>query len=163
MRDHPFEDNLKLIQDQVSDSLLRDSSDGCEGLLTTFGSILRRGSKAEIKLLVLSLRKHRTEKASLGTTPTVSRRKDIEAAAPSFEDVAHTSDLGSYSQALKEYGEQIGVQPHFTTETKQFYPPRFEASLVFKGLNIRAEAKSKKEARQRAAKEACQNLGIRVE
>ncbi len=162
LRDHPFEENLNLIQDQVPETLLRDSCDSYEGLLTTVGSILREGSKADIRLLVLSLRKHRSEKASLGTSPMAANRKAVEVAASGSQDIASPADLGCYAQALKEYGERVGAQPHFRIESQGLNSPAFEASLIFQGLNIKARGKSKKEARHRAAKQGCQNLRLPV-
>jgi dsRNA-specific ribonuclease len=162
LREYPYEEHLKLLQDQTSDGLFRDSSDDYEGLMTTIGSILHEGSIEETRLLVLSLRNHRAERSSLECHMTKTSSHTLEHGEATVEDASVVGDCGRYMTALKEYSERMGHGLRIVIDPKGLDPPSFEASWDFQGLRLSAIGKSKKEARQKLARDFCQRLSIKV-
>lgn len=98
LREYPFGEHLKLLQDQLSDDLVRDSSDDYEGLMTTIGSILRKGSSEELKLLVLSIRRNRGE----ATSPSIAFPKpDVRELEKLKSSEEHTESSKTWAGSLR--------------------------------------------------------------
>jgi dsRNA-specific ribonuclease len=64
--------------------------------------------------------------------------------------------------ALKEHGDESSVAPVYHTQTLSLEPSLFRATVTFQGFTFEGKAKTKKQARHYAAKEACEYLDIKI-
>lgn len=142
-----------------------------ETLITLTGSICRQGSVAEKRALLSALRKGETNRsfdARSGLDSSKSQRQPYESPERSNEhqtdgDVGSVADVGYYTSILKEYGDKIRVAPDYKTKTITLVPPQFRATLSFQGSTYDGQASSKKEARHKASKKACERLQLRFD
>ena len=140
--------------------LYRDNSDDYEGLMTTIGSILRRGDHATKRMLIQSLRRFGGEQlGEVIPREAVTRSKKTSRTDP-LKSISGTMDFGRYVAKLKEHADSLGVEFPTTLEEITIKPPLYEATVHLEKEKFTARAKSKKEARQQAAYKACKGLRI---
>ena len=159
-RQYSHGDNLKYIQDQMPAVLYRDNSDDYEGLMTTIGSILRRGDHTTKRMLIRSLRRFGGEQSGelIPEEPAVPN-EGVSRTEP-LTRTSETMDFGRYVAKLKEHADSLGVEFATTVEEITIRPPLYEATVHLRKERFTARAKSKKEARQQAAYKGCKGLRI---
>ncbi len=154
-REYPFTETLRYIQGRVEASLFRNSSDDYEGLMTLIGSKLRKKNRSEMRTMIIGLREYKSDGVHVVRGESIAKSQD------SYAEI-DTAGLGRYATTLKEHGEKHGAIVRCIARPLSTYPPRYEATLMYQGTMVKAEAKSQREARQKAAMKACDKLDITV-
>lgn len=72
-------------------------------------------------------------------------------------------DLPRYTSALKEYGDQRGQAYSWPTRQISTTPVRFRCIIRMDGRTYDGVARSKKQAKHLASREACQDLNIEIQ
>lgn len=95
------------------------------------------------------------------TRKGVSARKHAHKMEQFVDDTnVITLDLGRYSTALKEYGDKHEFVPMYHVTEMCRVPPRFRAIVTVDEAVYVGTAKTKKQARHEAAREACLEMEI---
>ena len=76
--------------------------------------------------------------------------------------VAASAKSAQYTMILKELGDESGVAPEYRLETLSMDPPIFKAHVSFRDMTFESTARTKKEAKHQASRQACEYHGIRV-
>lgn len=125
--------------------------------MVTLGAIVHEGD-ADMRILVDELLKQ--DDPCHIKLP--SRREEKPLVVPKSYQTPLAAASGKDISTLKEFGDRIGALPLYDENTIRNQPPLFETILRFNGRKFRAEGKSKKEARQVAAHQACKVFGLVV-
>ena len=132
--------------------------------LTGIGAIVRKGSREQKTALLHTLRQH-----AASSECQDRRSAGADAGQNGWWSPHHTfasseslpiANLGQYSVALKENGDQHGFVPEYAVQGVSTSPPQFKAVVSFKGFSFEGVARNKKQARHLAAREACNYLKI---
>jgi dsRNA-specific ribonuclease len=61
---------------------------------------------------------------------------------------------------LKEYGDDIGEQPEYTSDMISLEPPVFKERVTLQGVTEEGTGRTRKEAKHRASQKACQRMRL---
>ena len=135
--------------------------------MTGIGAIVRKGSRDQKAALLLTLRQHAapSESQDQGLGLADASRGDwwsppVQPSASNEKLPA--SSLGQYAVVLKEHGDQHGFVPEYVIQNVSTSPPKFKAIVLFQGFSFEGIARSKKQARHLAARDACNYLQIQT-
>lgn len=181
-QDYPYEQNLRVLQDQLQHDLWRDTRTEYKDLIVTVGRIQRLGTAHDKTHLKRSLRHFggdpargvpsdtETSRAPV-SPPTLTSPFPAEASPQSNERPRRPKgrhmpeeDAGEMASplhvvALEEYGDSVGESPHYSFRRSQ---PLAETTMTFRGRTLESSGKTVKEAKQQVAKAACAEFGLHV-
>ena len=174
MRAYPARPLLKALQARgISTSEFGDldgKQDAYRALSSLTGAVVRKGNREQKALLISTLR-DTTSMGSSSDVQDISRPSSVLTTdagndtnhwgASTIEEMTN-AELAPYTMALKEHGDESSITPVYHTQTVSLYPPLFKATVAFKGFTFEGKAKTKKQARHYAAKEACKYLEIKI-
>jgi Double-stranded RNA binding motif len=139
-------------------------------LLALVGMIIRTGNEKEKWTTISILRRH-------PEAFTINNRQNAEVPKPKErEDRAKVFPRGDqplkatpasvnsaqYTMILKELGDESGVAPKYSLEILSLDPPRFKATVSFRDITFESTARTKKEAKHQASRQACEHFGFKV-
>lgn len=134
------------------------------------GAVVRKGDRRQKAVLLTVLRQYgATSQASDFPHPRNGKARgegsvrEYPQKVEQFVDEINTSssDLGRYATALKEYSDKHGMALTYRVDELSKVPPRFRAIVVVDETSTYVgTAKTKKQARHEAAKEACLEMDI---
>jgi dsRNA-specific ribonuclease len=111
-------------------------------------------------MLIQSLRRFGGEQLGAVIPHEPAVRNEKIARIEPLTSLSENMDLGRYVTKLKEHADSLGVEFPTTVEEVTIKPPLYKATVHLTKEKLTAQAKSKKEARQRAAFNACKGLRI---
>lgn len=174
MRCFPYRKSLETLQNQgITSSETGQGSPQCDPhptLLALVGMIIRTGNEDE-KRTVISILRRRPE------TATVDERQKAEVPKPKQREkrikgfprddeprkvALASANNAQYTMTLKELGDESGVSPQYSLETLSLDPPMFKATVSFRDTTVHSTARTKKEAKHQASRQACEQLGLKV-
>ncbi|KAK1030003.1 hypothetical protein LTS16_019264 [Friedmanniomyces endolithicus] len=153
-REYPYGSALRSVHNHKSRDMLRDATDDHEELMTTIGAIFRTDSRSAREQLVTLIEEQCTLRDEYDTTSKIATKMG------QFDEILGPAASGEDIQVLKEHGDEKGVKVEYIDTKIQVQPPRFEATVLFNKYEAKADGRSKKEARQKAAQKACIHLGV---
>ncbi len=174
MQSYPYSQVLRLLRSQNIQALnlnhLQDDQDPYQALLALAGAIVRVGTREEkVKLMatlrepVVHNRSTNPQKAdALSSKPCPDSWSGSKVKASFSNETLSKAELAPYSIALKEHGDKCNVLPEYTVQALSLYPPKFRAIVSFKDYTFEGSARTKKQAKHCAAKEACAYLDVKV-
>lgn len=148
----------------------KEDEDAHWALVSLTGGVIRKGSRDQKALLISTLRIPLSMEVPTGHRDSTDSSSVMNANPSTDNDGqrwgeltstgSNDAELASYSTALKEYGDKLGIAPVYRVETLSTYPPHLKATMTFQGHTFEGEAKTKKQARHRAAQDACERFEI---
>lgn len=138
-------------------------------MMFCIGAVVRNGDRKQKAALLSVLRQYKVkpDRPSSFWSPAgnaregVSGRKHAHKMEQFVDDTNVTTlDLGRYATALKEYGDKHEFVPTYHVMEMCRVPPRFRAIVTVDGSVYVGTAKTKKQARHEAAREACLEMEI---
>ena len=170
----PYRKSLELLRNQgITSSEIGLGFTQCDPhatLLALVGLIIRTGNEDE-KRTVISILRRRPEAS------TIDERQKAELLKPKerekqtnifpWGDKSCNVTLASannarYTMILKELGDESGVSPKYSLETLSLDPPLFKATVSFLDITANSTARTKKEAKHQASRQACEHLGFKA-
>lgn len=140
-------------------------------MMFCIGAVVRKGDRRQKATLLTVLRRQLTvlehldmSRARSDTSQrTASARKYPQQAEHLVDDFDMSgADLGRYATALKQDSDKRGLLPAYDVEELSQIPPRFRAMITLEGSTYTGTAKTKKQARHKAARQACSDRDIQV-
>jgi hypothetical protein len=154
-REFPCKDVLIKFQQKAPKEFWRQGWDDYEELMVTLGAIVNEGDE-NMRMFVDGLLQ-RENRGDVKAQYARERQPSIFLKLPQSSLPAPS---GKDITLLKEFGNKIGQLPKYDEERVQDLPPLFRSILCFDAKKYKGEGKSKKEARQMAAHQACGELRI---
>lgn len=139
-------------------------------MMFCIGAVVRRGDRNQKATLLAVLRQHIVKSDYAGSIrtqidDTIKREsaREYSSKVEQFLDNETSSavDIGRFATALHEYSAQHSIKPIYRVIQLSIDPPRFQAFVAVAGDTYEGFAKTKRQARQEAAKRACLKRNIR--
>lgn len=174
MRCFPYRKSLELLQAQGITSskhgLGSAQHDPHPRLLALVGMIIRSGNEKETRAMISILRRHSEASTINGRqkaeVPKPKEREDRTKVLPGGDTSRKVTPVSAnsaqYTMILKELGDESGVAPKYSLETLSMDPPLFKAQVSFRDITFESTARTKKEAKHRASRQACEHLGVKI-
>ena len=173
MRCFPYRKSLELLQAQgitsSENGLGSAQNEPHPRLLALVGMIIRTGNEKEKRTMISILRRHpeaSTSKARqkaevVKPKEREERSKVLPRSDESRKVTPASANSARYTMILKELGDESGVAPKYSLETLSLEPPMFKATVTFRDLTTASTARTKKEAKHQASRQACEQLGFK--
>ncbi|KAK5069403.1 hypothetical protein LTR51_008653 [Lithohypha guttulata] len=138
-------------------------------MMLCIGAIVRKGDRRQKAALLAVLRGQGGPVENSGVSQPRSSTTQHEGRTRRYpRKVEHfvgdvsiaASELGRYATALKEHSDKHGLVPTYKVDEVSKIPPHFRAFVMVDGSTYTGTAKTKKQARHEAAKEACLEMDI---
>jgi Double-stranded RNA binding motif len=174
MRCFPYRKSLELLQAHGITSsepgLWSAQHDPHARLLALVGMTIRTGNEKEKQAMISILRRHSEASTINGQEkveePKSKEREDRTKVFPhgdiSGKVTTASANSAQYTMILKELGDESGVPPKYSLETLSLDPPLFKATVSFRDITFESTARTKKEAKHQASRQACEHLGFKV-
>lgn len=138
-------------------------------MMFCIGALVRSGNRQHKAALLTVIRQHlanlgHTGSSRIRTEEYVKRENDQQYSPKerySENEYLPEINLGRYATALHEFSSQNSYEPTYRVITLSKYPPRYQATVTVAGASYESVAKSKRQARQDAAKKACLKMDIK--
>jgi Double-stranded RNA binding motif len=173
MRCFPYRKSLELLLTQeitLSEHGLGSAQhDPHPRFLALVGMVMRTGSEKDKRTMVSILRRQSKASTNNGRqNANVPKPKEGEGRTKVFpggdkssNGTPASANSGQYTMILKELGDESGVAPNYSLETLSLDPPMFKAVVSFRDTTFESTARTKKEAKHQASRQACEHLGFK--
>lgn len=150
LRNFPFQQCWQQLRTRgITTTQNRDASgpDYRLDLLTLVGTVIRQGSAQHRSATIDAIRNLAfTDAGSTGRERAERKGRSLE--------------ISRFTMILKEYGDDIGEQPEYTSDMISLEPPVFKERVTLQGVTEEGTGRTRKEAKHRASQKACQRMRL---